>query len=73
LLEKEVKKETGASSLTLGADQTVRLAISTFQTLLASDFRADEIEVAIVTDQAKFRVLNANEVDSHLVAISEAD
>ena len=73
MLEKEVKKESGASSLTLGADQTVRLAISTFQTLLASDFRADEIEVAIVADQAKFRLLSSSEVDVHLVAISEAD
>ena len=85
LLEKEVRgsKEpapgaaapaAGVNALAaLSADETVRCAIATYQQLLASDFRPDEIEVGVASGAERFRVLKADEVDAHLVAIAERD
>jgi 20S proteasome alpha/beta subunit len=38
---------------TLDADETVRLAISTMQGVLSSDFKAAEIEIAVVSERRK--------------------
>ena len=70
LLEKEVKREGAA---VLGADETVRAAITVYQSLLASDFRAEEIEVGLAAGAERFRVLRSDEVEAHLQAISEKD
>ncbi len=60
------------AALVSGAE-TVRLAISTYQTLLASDFREEEIEVGLVEGAERFRVLSLAEVRAHLDAIAARD
>ena len=60
------------AALASGAE-TVRLAISTYQTLLASDFREEEIEVGLVEGAERFRVLSLAEVRAHLDAIAARD
>jgi 20S proteasome subunit alpha 1 len=40
--------------------------------VLATDFKASEIEVGVVTgDAPRFRLLSEEEIDAHLVAIAE--
>ncbi len=70
LLEKAVKKG-GA----LPEGEAVRLAITTMQTLLSSDFKADEIEIGVAPagKGGRFRVLTSEEVEAHLTAIAERD
>ena len=72
LLEKAYKKaeESGKS---VGGDEAVRLAISTFQSLLTADFKAEEIEVGLSVAGQSFRVLGTSEVETHLSAIAERD
>eukprot|EP00887_Chlorella_sp_A99_P005899 scaffold1.g5899.t1 len=59
----------------LSYKETVELAISALQHVLAEDMKATDIEVGVVRadDGGKFRVLGAEEVEEHLVAISERD
>ncbi len=69
LLEKAIKKGDK-----LPADDAVRLAITTMQTLLSSDFKADEIEIGIVKGTTgRFQVLSSEAIDAHLTAIAERD
>jgi 20S proteasome subunit alpha 1 len=69
LLEKAFKKagETGE------AVDAVKVAITTFQSLLSADFKADEIEIAVAARNSRFRVLSTAEVEAQLVAIAERD
>jgi len=55
--------------------ETVQTAISALQSVLSEDFKAAEVEVAVVRsgDNTRFRVLTNEEVDEHLTAISERD
>lgn len=55
------------------ADETVRLAITTMQSVLSSDFKAGEIEIGLVKKGERFRVLSEAEVETHLTAIAERD
>lgn len=55
------------------AVETIRLAITTMQTLLSSDFKAEEIEVGVVEGTGRFRTLPQEEVEAHLTAIAEKD
>eukprot|EP00873_Tetraselmis_striata_P006243 jgi/Tetstr1/426507/TSEL_016806.t1 len=56
-------------------EETVQTAISALQSVLSEDFKAAEVEVAVVRsgDNTRFRVLTNEEVDEHLTAISERD
>jgi len=57
-----------------GGDDTVRTAIMCLGSVLGSDFRGNEIEVAIVEGKAgKFRKLTEEEIETHLNAIADAD
>ena len=68
-LEKKLKKRTDFDE-----DEAVQLAISCLSTVLAVDFKPSEIEIGIVTKaNPEFRVLNEEEIDVHLTAISEKD
>jgi len=67
-LEKKVK---GKSEMSF--DEAVQLAVSALQAVLSEDLKATEIEVGVVTAERGFRVLSNDEVDEHLVAISERD
>jgi 20S proteasome subunit alpha 1 len=67
-LEKHFKENT-----TLSLDETIRLAITTMQGVLSSDFKASEIEIAIMTKNDKFKLLSDTEVEAHLTAIAEQD
>ena len=56
-------------------DQTVRTAISALQSVLSEDFKASEIEVGVCKAEGDraFTLLTEEEIDDHLVAISERD
>lgn len=56
------------------ADQTVRTAIMCLGSVLGSDFRGSEIEVAMVEGtNGKFRLLSEEEIDAHLSFIADSD
>lgn len=68
-LEKKVDEMKGYD-----ADQTVRTAIMCLGSVLGSDFRGSEIEVAMVEGKnGLFTVLKEEEIDAHLNAIADAD
>ena len=59
----------------LSYDEAVQLAISTLQAVLSEDFKATEIEIGVVQGEGDraFRTLSTEEIEEHLVAISERD
>ncbi|POW13166.1 hypothetical protein PSTT_03938 [Puccinia striiformis] len=72
-LEKQFKKE-GPNAVNLKGNGTIELAITTLNTVLATDFKATEIELGIVTtDNPEFRVLSTEEIDAHLQRIGDQD
>lgn len=53
-------------------DETVRTAIVCLGSVLGSDFRGNEIEVACVQGkEGKFRSLTEEEIEDHLNAIAD--
>jgi len=55
-----------------GFDETVRTAIVCLGSVLGSDFRGNEIEVAAVQGkEGKFRTLTEDEIEDHLNAIAD--
>jgi len=68
-LEKKFKNDPKLSS-----EETIQMAISSFQSILSLDFKANEIEMGIVTAKdPKFRLLTTQEIDSYLTLIAERD
>lgn len=67
-LEKKVK--AGAAP---ACDEAVRLAISTMQSVLTSDFKASEIEISVVRTGERVRQLTEAEIEAHLAALAERD
>jgi len=68
-LEKKYK-----SNPKLTTEETIQLAISSFQSILAVDFKASDLEVGIVSAASpKFQLLEDKEVDKYLTQIAERD
>eukprot|EP00299_Pterocystis_sp_00344_P001293 c11126_g1_i1.p1 GENE.c11126_g1_i1~~c11126_g1_i1.p1 ORF type:complete len:261 (+),score=51.06 c11126_g1_i1:34-783(+) len=58
----------------LGYDETVQTAIATLQSVLSTDLKASDIEVAVVRrDRREFTRLTEQEIEAHLTAIAERD
>ena len=72
LLEKAYKRSEDSGS-GIGGEEAVRLAISTFQSLLTADFKAEEVEVGVSYAAVPFRVLSTAEVEAHLSVIAERE
>merc|ERR1712157_683599 len=69
VLEKKIKKDTE-----LDADKTVQMCIRALGSILAADFRSNEIEVAVVTKEDRaFRTLTEDEIEAHLTTLAEED
>jgi len=57
-----------------GPDKAVQMAISCLGHVLGSDFRANEIEVAMVGGSTeKFRCLKEDDIDKHLNVLADSD
>jgi len=68
-LEKKLKNKP-----LLDVDQTIELAIQSLQSVLSSEFKADEIEVGVVSvANPLYRTLSVEEIDDHLNAISNRE
>jgi len=70
-----LEKSVGAAEGGMGStDETVRTAITCLGSVLGSDFRGSEIEVAVVEGKTgNFRPLTEEEVERHLNAIADED
>jgi len=69
LLEKKIKEKPEMTF-----DETVETAILSLQTVIGSDVKPSDIEVACVTkDAPKFRVMSVEEIDKRLTAIHDRD
>lgn len=79
-LEKKHRAEEGGLG-SLSLDDTIQAAIMALQHVLAEDLKANEIEVGVAMVPGEtggleggiFKILSHNEVDEHLVVISERD
>lgn len=58
---------------TAESDDVARTAIMCLGSVLGSDFRGSEIEVAVVKGKERFKKLTEDEVEGHLNAIAEMD
>lgn len=79
-LEKQHKSTDGGTD-TLSYEETVQMAISALQHVLAEDLKCSDIEVGVVAGAVgpvdghggAFRLMPETEIEEHLVAISERD
>ncbi|KAJ1668381.1 Proteasome subunit YC7alpha/Y8 (protease yscE subunit 7) [Coemansia sp. RSA 1813] len=68
-LEKKLKGDEE-----LNAEDSVELAIATLSSVLSANFKAQDLEIAIVTkDNPMFRILTTEEIDAELTRIAEKD
>lgn len=65
-LEKRVEDMKGYTP-----DETVRCAIMCLGSVLGSDFRGNEIEVAVVEQGGRFRTLTVDQIEEHLNVIAD--
>lgn len=68
------KKGIKPNKLDLNEKETVEFAIEALQKVLGVDFKSNQVEVALATqNNTKFRSLTMKEIDEYLTAISEKD
>lgn len=68
-LEKIVKNESLKT-----CEEVISTGIECLKTLLGVDFKAEDIEVGVVTKRSpEFRTLSVEEIDSYLTSIAEKD
>jgi len=68
-LEKKLK-----SNPKFNTEETIQMAISSLQSVLSADFKANEIEVGIVTKASpRFALLTSTQIDHYLTQIAERD
>lgn len=68
-LEKIIKNEPLNS-----CEEVISASIDCLKTLLGVDFKAEDIEVGVVTkDMPEFRLLSVEEIDNYLTNIAERD
>lgn len=68
-LEKIVKNEPLNN-----CEEVISASIDCLKTLLGVDFKAEDIEVGVVTkDKPEFRLLSIEEIDNYLTSIAERD
>ncbi|KAI9501800.1 Proteasome subunit YC7alpha/Y8 (protease yscE subunit 7) [Coemansia spiralis] len=68
-LEKKLKGEEQPS-----AEDAVELAVATLSSVLSANFKAPDLEIAVVTrDNPVFHILSSEEIDSELTRIAEKD
>ncbi|GAB0495984.1 hypothetical protein I4F81_009019 [Pyropia yezoensis] len=70
-LEKKLKDSPTSE---LSEADTIQMAIASLQAVIATDFKARDIEVAVVSaKRPKFTVLSDEDVEMHLTVLSEKD
>jgi len=68
-LEKKLKGD-----IKLNTDETVMMAIQALQAVMSADFKASDVEIALVNNEnPKFRVLTVAQVDHYLTRLAERD
>lgn len=68
------KKQRAGKMEKLSTNDTVMLGIGALQSVLATDFKATELEVGIASeDNKEFRLLSEADIDKFLTAIAERD
>ena len=55
----------------LDENATIEMAIMAMQHVLSTDFKSNEIEVGVITQGKKYRVLTEHQVEERLTSISE--
>lgn len=72
-LEKQYKADAANKGDKMDGDATIQTAITCLASVLTLDFRATEIEVGAVDGKGRFAMLSEEEIERHLLAISERD
>jgi 20S proteasome subunit alpha 1 len=55
----------------LDTNGTIEMAMTAMQYVLSTDFKSTEIEVGIISNDEKFRILSDEEIEARLTSISE--
>lgn len=68
------KKHKGGKMETMSNEESIMLGITTLQSVLATDFKAAELEVGIVSEEEQqFKLLSEADIDKYLTLIAEKD
>jgi 20S proteasome subunit alpha 1 len=67
-------KKKRENNIRLDEKETVLLAIDTLQSVISQDFKASDIEVAVVTASNRYvKKLTADEMETYLNILSQKD
>ena len=58
----------------LDETETIKMAIATLQTVIGQEFKSNDIEIGVVSEQSpKFTKLNAERIEYYLNEVSKKD